>query len=51
MLYSFRKSLGKWKLVLWPVAISIVASSLTMIRRSVQSATIARVNGESISYK
>lgn len=51
MLYSMRKNLGKWKIALWPVAISIAASSLTMITRSLQVSTIARINGESVSYR
>ncbi|MDQ5890182.1 MAG: peptidyl-prolyl cis-trans isomerase [Candidatus Dependentiae bacterium] len=51
VLYTFRKSLGKWKIVLWPIVISIAASSLTMISRSTQVATVVRVNGEAVSYK
>ncbi len=51
MSYLFRKNLNKWKIVLWPIAISIAASSLTMISRSNQVATVLRVNGESVSYR
>jgi len=49
--HPFRKNLNKWKIVLWPIAISIAASSLTMISRSNQVATVVRVNGESVSYR
>ena len=51
MIYTFRKEIGKWKLILWPVLISLAASSLVMIRRSSQTATVASVNGEAITYK
>ncbi len=51
VLYSIRKGLGKWKLMLWPIVISIAASSLTMISRSKQTATVLSVNGDSVSYK
>ena len=51
VLYTFRNNLNKWKVILWPVGISIAASSLTMIRRSAQVATIVTVNGESVTHR
>lgn len=51
MIYTFRKELGKWKLVLWPVLISLAASSLMMIRRTSQTASIATVNGRKVAFK
>lgn len=51
VLYTFRNNLNKWKIILWPVVISIAASSLTMIRRSAQVATVVTVNGESVSHR
>ena len=51
VLYTFRNNLNKWKIILWPVVISIAASSLTMIRRSAQVATIVTVNGESVTHR
>lgn len=51
MIYTFRKEIGKWKLILWPVFISLAASSLVMIRRSSQTATVVTVNGDGVSSK
>jgi len=51
VLYSIRKNIGKWKIVLWPVVISIAASSLTMLTRSSQVGVAARVNGQPITYR
>ncbi|MGD1997334.1 MAG: SurA N-terminal domain-containing protein [Candidatus Dependentiae bacterium] len=47
----FRKEIGKWKIILWPVLISIAASSLVMVQRSSQFATVATVNGRAISSR
>ena len=51
MIYMFRKEIGKWKIILWPVLISIAASSLMMVRRSSQFATVATVNGRAITVR
>lgn len=51
MIYTFRKEIGKWKLILWPVFISLAASSLVMVRRSSQTATVVTVNGDGVSSK
>lgn len=47
----FRKEIGKWKIILWPVLISIAASSLVMVQRSSQFSTVATVNGRAISSR
>ncbi len=51
VLYTFRNNLNKWKIILWPVVISIAASSLTIVHRSAQVATVVTVNGEPVSHR
>jgi len=51
VIYVFRKEFSKWKIVLWPVLISLGLSSLVMVQRSSQLASVITVNGSSVSMK
>lgn len=51
MIYYFRKEIGKWKLILWPVLISLAASSFIVVQRSSHMATAAIVNGRPIEVR